>query len=118
MPERTVCKNNKSALLESEFVSEAISDLLDSGLIQKCINPPYMVNPVTISVPASGKKRLILDLREVNKHFWKEKVKYEDIKVALAFLERGFHIIRFDITSAYLNFFPQCQGHTYGFSMV
>ena len=39
MPERTVCKNNKSALLESEFVSEAISDLLDRGLIQKCINP-------------------------------------------------------------------------------
>ena len=67
------CKNNRSALLEPEFVSEAIKDLLDRGLIRKCDYPPYMVNPLTISVPASGKKRLILDLREVNKHVWKEK---------------------------------------------
>lgn len=119
MPEPIVCKNNKSALLESEFVSEAITDLLDRGLIQKCINPPYMVNPLTVSVPASGKKRLILDLREVNKHVWKEKVKYEDIKVALAFLEQGFHMIKFDITSAY-HFLNVKDTHTdfLGFSWV
>ena len=119
MPDRTFCKNNRSALLEPEFVSEAIKDLLDRGLIRKCDNPPYMVNPLTVSVPASGKKRLILDLREVNKHVWKEKIKYEDIKVALDFLEKGFYMIKFDITSAY-HFINVADNHTdfLGFSWV
>ena len=103
MPSRTSCKNNRSALCEPEFVSEAIKDLLDRGLIEKCNpeKPPYIINPLTVSIQTSGKKRLILDLREVNKHVWKQKFKYEDINVALAFLEKGFHMIKFDITSAY-----------------
>ena len=84
---------------------------MNRGLIQKCDNPPYMVNSLTVSVPASGKKRLILDLREVNKHLWKERIKYEDIKVALAFLEKGFYMIKFDITSAF-HFFSMADYHT------
>ena len=70
-----------------------------------------MVNPLTVSVPASGKKRLILDLREVNKHVWKEKVKYEDKKVALAFLERGLShdLIQYNKRVS----FPGYQRHTF-----
>ncbi|MCG8032477.1 MAG: hypothetical protein JAZ03_09910, partial [Candidatus Thiodiazotropha taylori] len=103
MPDRKTYKNNRSALSEPVFVTEAVKDLLDRGLIEKCneSNPPYIINPLTVSVQTSGKKRLILDLREVNKHVWKQKFKYEDIKVALAFLEKEFHMIKFDITSAY-----------------
>ena len=103
MPSRTSCKNNRSALCEPEFVSEVIKDLLDRGLIKKCNpeKPPNIINPLTVSIQTSGKKRLILDLREVNKHVWKQTFKYEDINVALAFLEKGFHMIKFDITSAY-----------------
>ena len=100
-PCKTYCKNNKSALLEPEFVSEAITDLLDRALIEKCKDAPYVVNPLTVSAHSSGKKRLILDLRVVNKHLWKQSVKYEDIKIALAYLQQGFHMIRFDLTSAY-----------------
>ena len=37
---KTFCNNNKSAISESVFVSEAIEDLLDRCLIEKCINPP------------------------------------------------------------------------------
>ena len=78
-----------------------------------------MVNSLTVSVPASGKKRLILDLREVNKHLWKERIKYEDIKVALAFLEKGFYMIKFDITSAF-HFISMADYHRdfLGFSWV
>lgn len=49
----------------------------------------------------SGKKRLILDLRTVNKHIWKQSVKYEDLKFVLEYLKKGFHIINFDKTKAY-----------------
>lgn len=111
LPSRTFCKNNRSALLEAEFVSGAIQELLDRALIEKCSNPPFIVNPLTVSVQSSGKKRLILDLRVVNKHVWKQSVKYEDIKVALAFLEKGFYMIKFDITSAY-HFVEIFEPHT------
>ena len=62
-----------SALRETVFVQEAISDLLDRGLIQKCDYVPKVVNPLTVSVHSNGKKRLILDLREVNKYIWKQR---------------------------------------------
>ena len=110
-PCRSFCKNNRSALNESIFVSEAIQDLLDRALIKKCTNPPYIVNPLTVSIQNSGKKRLILDLRLVNKHLWKQSIKYEDIKVALAFFEKGFHMIKFDLTSAY-HFIEIFKPHT------
>ena len=86
LPSRTLCKNNRSALLEAEFVSSAIQDLLDRALIEKCSNPPYIVNPLTVSVQISGKKRLILDLRVVNKHVWK-------LSVCLSILRRSIMTI-------------------------
>jgi hypothetical protein len=49
----------------------------------------------------SSKKRLILDLRAVNKHIWKQSVKFEDLRIALSFLKTDCHMIKFDITSAY-----------------
>jgi hypothetical protein len=59
------------------------------------------VNPLTVSIQSNGKKRLILDLREVNVHLWKQSVKYDDLRLALLYLEKGFWMIKFDIHSAY-----------------
>ena len=81
-PESMFCKNNKSALKNETFVLEAIKDLEIKGLIARCSEKPYVVNPLTVSVQNSGKKRLILDLRLVNKHLWKRSVKFEDFKIA------------------------------------
>ena len=69
-PEKTYNRNNKSALLEDKCVAQAIKDLLDRNLVEKCSEVPLVVNPLTVSVQSSGKKRLILDLRCVNKHLW------------------------------------------------
>jgi hypothetical protein len=77
MPPKTYCKNNRY-LLELDFVEEAILDLLDRQLIEKCSIQPYFVNPLTVSVQNSTKKRLILDLRNVNSHIWKQSVIFED----------------------------------------
>jgi len=82
-------------------VTEAIKSLLDRGLIVKCTNAPNVVNPLTVSSNNNGKKRLILDLRKVNLHVWKQSVKYEDLRLALMYIQKDFWMIKFDITSAY-----------------
>ena len=61
----------------TDFVDSAIQDLLNRGLIVTCEVQPTVVNPLTVSIHSNGKKRLILDLRFVNKHLWKQSVKYE-----------------------------------------
>ena len=63
----SIClSNNRSAVNHSEFVVEAIHDLLIKGPIEKCESKPIVVNPLTVSVSSSNTKCLILDLRNVN----------------------------------------------------
>ena len=40
---------------------------------------------------------MILDLRFVNKLVWKQKVKFEDLKVALNYFDKGHFMSSFDI---------------------
>ena len=54
--------------------------------------PPRVVNPLSVSVQANGKKRLILDLRYVNKFLRKLHVKYEDWKKAMYYFSRGAYM--------------------------
>ena len=82
-PSSVYLLNNRSALHHSDFVIEAIHDLLIRGLIVECNQKPVVVNPLTVSVQSNSKKRLILDLRHVNKHLWKTSVKFEDIRTAM-----------------------------------
>ena len=44
LPPSSEFKNNKSAKKQSSFVSEAIQDLLDKGLILECKVRPHIVN--------------------------------------------------------------------------
>ena len=52
----------------ADFLSEAILELLRDNRIEEIISPPDIVNLLTVSVQANGKKRLILDLRHINLH--------------------------------------------------
>ena len=71
--------NNRSALEHSEFVHSAILELLSSGRVcqvpKSCL---YVINPLSVSVQSCGKRRLILDLRYINHHVFKQKFKFED----------------------------------------
>lgn len=87
MPQRCFQKNNNSALLHSEFVEMAILELLEDGLIEECVDIPFIVYPLTVSVQSNFKKRLILDLRCVKLHILKQSVKYEDIRTALVYVK-------------------------------
>ncbi len=102
--------NNNSALLHSDFVSQAIEDLLNSDCVDICLNQPFIVNPLSVSVQNSGKKRLILDLSFVNKFLFKQSVKYEDIRTALTFLKKGGFMYQFDLKSGY-HHVPICVHH-------
>ena len=90
----SIClSNNRSAVNHSEFVVEAIHDLLIKGLIEECDSKPIVVNPLTVSVSSSNKKRLILDLRHVNLHLWKTSVKFEDIRIAMQFITKIIFVL-------------------------
>ena len=77
-PERSFSNNNKSAIDNLEFVENSIAELL----LKKCIieTPfmPHVVNPLSVSENNEGEKRLILDLRKVNLHIFKESFSFED----------------------------------------
>ena len=63
--------------------------------------PSRVVNPLFVSVQANGKKRLILDLRYVNKFLRKIHVKYEDWKTAMSYFARGADMFSFNLKSGY-----------------
>ena len=67
-PPPSFWQNNKSALAHPSFVDEAISELLLSNRVFETDVIPRNVNPLSVSIQSSGKKRLILDLRFINKH--------------------------------------------------
>ena len=66
LPPPKVSPNNHSGVTHSHFVSEAISDLLRTKCVEILDHKPDIVNPLSVSIQPSGKKRLILDLRHVN----------------------------------------------------
>ena len=62
---------------------------------------PVIVNPLSVSIQSSGKKKLILDLKPVNLYIFKQKFKCEDLKVVLKVLSKGFYLFKFDLKSGY-----------------
>ena len=55
-------KSNRSALEHADFFESALEVLCQSGRVIRCTVPPYVANPLSVSVQAKGKKRLILHL--------------------------------------------------------
>ena len=69
----------------------------------QCPCPPVIVNPLCVSIQPNGKKRLILDLRQVNFFVKKSKIKFEDAKSFLDCLVASpcTWACSFDIKSGY-----------------
>ena len=94
-------RNNRSALNQSEFVNEAILELLHSGKVMELNRPPDVVNPLSVSIQPIGKKRLILYLRYISNFVIKHRVKYEDWKIALFYFQKCSFMITFDLKSGH-----------------
>ena len=69
-PQKAHFKNNKSALQNSDFVTDPIKDLLVNKLVKETNNIPHVLNPLSVAENSADKKRGILDLRYVNKHIY------------------------------------------------
>ena len=66
IPSGFTSRNKRSALDHSEFVNEAILELLHSARVMELNRPPHVVNPLSASIQPNGKKRFIFDLRYIN----------------------------------------------------
>ena len=72
-PEFREFQNNHSAINNYNFVSTTIQELIQSGSV---IEVPFC--PLLVAVNSSGKKRLILDIRYINDHLYKEYIRFDD----------------------------------------
>ena len=72
------------------------------GCIIEAEKPLEVINPLSVSINYLGKKRLILDLRYVNSHVYKDKIKFKDWKCFGHYLEgkRGY-LFKFDLKNGY-----------------
>lgn len=92
--------NHKSALNHASFVHSAVRGLVGAGSVIAVSNSDITVcSPLGV---VEGKKlRLIIDLRELNKHIDTVHFRYDDIKVACSLFEQGDFFFSFDLKSAY-----------------
>ena len=106
-----------SAIQNSDFVNEALKELIVSNCVIEVQNKPHVINPLSVSTNSSGEKRLILDLRFVNKHLRKQSVKFEDWKTFQNYVKRGSFMYKFDMRHGYhhIDIFREYQTYL-GFS--
>ena len=111
LPSRHEMKNHKSAFEEETFVSEQIMELLSAGCVTETNqSDAHVISPLGV-VRNGSKKRLILDLRYVNKYLRIPKFKYEDIRTARDIFSLGDWFFKFDYKSGYhhVDIFPSHQ---------
>ena len=87
------------------FVEDAIHSLLDVNRIEELVESPGIIDPLSVSIQKSGKERLVLDLRHINRHLFKNKFKCEDVSVANDVLRPGDFMFYFDLKSCYYHIY-------------
>ena len=96
--------NSKSALNHHEFVTKAISEMVEacaaSVLLPTVI--PTAVNPLgVVPKPHLDKLRLIVNMRYVNNHFVKRVFKFEGLPGIADMAGKGDYSLSYDLTSGY-----------------
>ena len=66
-----------------------MQNLLDSGCIVQVEATPHISSPLSVVTNERGKKRLVINLRHLNRFLWKKKFKYEDLRVAMLLIEKN-----------------------------
>ena len=101
-PEKAHLPNNKSSLKNEKFVLDSISEMLKIGSIKEVKAPPKVINTLSVSKNSARKKRLILDLRYINEHLYKDKIKINNWLYFENFLEHtDGYAFKFDLKSGY-----------------
>ena len=119
LPVPVFCTNHASTLGEAEFVAEEIAKLVAASCVLEVPYCPEVCSPLLVVNNSKGKKRLVLDLRMVNKHLLKRKFKYEGINLIPDMCSRGDYFVTFDLRSGYhhVDIHPECWTYL-GFSWL
>ena len=87
-------------MVNCDFVSLAIQELLVNNCIAKVDFQPFICSPLSV-VDGPSKKCLVINLRHLNQFLWKQRFKYEDLRTALMLFEKGDKAFTFDLKSGY-----------------
>ena len=93
--------NRPFAYKHAAFVEESLGELLSSECVVPVAKVPHVCSPLSVVVNRTGKKRLVVNLRYLNRFLWKQKFKYEDLRVAMLLLKQGDLLFSFDLKSGY-----------------
>lgn len=93
--------NHRSAELHHAFVDEAVQSLVLNRCAVRVGEKPYMCNPLSVVSNATGKLRLVLNLRYLNQFLHVSHFKYEDLRVAALMFEKHDYLFKFDLKSGY-----------------
>ena len=103
-PRPVAFPNRRSAMQHEDFTDGAIRDLVESGMAvlhdPSLHDPVAVINPLAVVVQRT-KKRLVVDLRYVNRFVRYEPVRYEQLTDVLSFVQRGWFAIVTDLKSGY-----------------
>jgi len=94
-------RNQSSAYQHADFVSSAITELMQSRCIQKVAFKPHICSPLSVVSNNAGKLRLVLNLCYLNQFLFKEKFKYEEFRVAMLMFQPDDYMFTFDLKSGY-----------------
>ena len=111
MPQKAHSPNDKSSLNNEKFVLDSIGEMLKIGSIKGVKTPPKVINPLSVFKNSVGKKHLILDLRYINEHLYRDKKCFENYLehrngyVFKFYLKSGYHLVdKFGGYQNYLSF--------------
>jgi hypothetical protein len=71
--------NHRSANRHSSFVQESVSELCATGCVVEVSTRPSICSPLSVVENKTGMKRLVVNLRHLNRFLWKQKFKYADL---------------------------------------
>ena len=94
-------QNHKSVELFSEFVDDALQNLMSNRCIMRVEAKPEVCSPLSVVANSQGKLRLVLNLRYLNQFLHVVSFKYEDLCIAALMFEQGEYLFKFDLKSGY-----------------
>ena len=100
-PPHKVFRNHNVCSKYSKFIDESVQELLVNDCVQQTLEVPHVCSPLSVVCSSTGKLRLVLDLRYVNRYLWKYKFKYEDLRTVMSMFSCKDYLFTFDLKSGY-----------------
>ena len=95
-------QNDQSALVDADFVDDALTKLLADECIKETGSESiHVCSPLMVVTNDNNKKRLVINLKYLNNYLVTYKFRYEDLRAVLALVKKGDYMFSFDLKSGY-----------------